>query len=160
MLSDTFIPSYSGISLYQKSGHKPLSYPPAGIPFQSFPAFYLRPLNQATSLIRLRSEPHLQRTIPTVATNKCFDSLRKGQVIASPKTSHALLLIYHRKRTLWESAKFGQTPWILPDDDIAWFYLCDQVTHNQPKMHSISIIVWKGPPYVSMYCNDLTGVNC
>ena len=88
----------------------------------------------------------------------CFYSLNVTNIIDI--TSHALLLIYHRKRTLWESAKFGQTPWILPDDNIAWFYLCDQVTHNQPKMHSISIIVWKGPPYVSMYCNDLTGVNC
>ena len=88
----------------------------------------------------------------------CFYSLNVTNIIDI--TSHALLLIYHRKRTLWESAKFGQTPWILPDDNVAWFYLCDQVTHNQPKMHSISIIVWKGPPYVSMYCNDLTGVNC
>ena len=126
--------------------------------------FYLFVLRQSCSLLKKWSQfPHSLYKCwflfqGNLKKQHCFYSLNVTNIIDI--TSHALLLIYHRKRTLWESAKFGQTPWILPDDNVAWFYLFDQVTHNQPKMHSISIIVWKGPPYVSMYCNDLTGVNC
>ena len=125
VLSDTLLPVYSGISLVQKSGRKPLSYLLTGKLWQNSPAFYLHLPNLEVFPARPRSATHHPRIHRVSAIVVSFDSFGSYIVVAYRETEHVPLLC-DRVWFLWGSLHRKLT----------WFWCVCQLARHCSKMDS------------------------